>query len=108
MWVSCGEQYFPILQMKPSQEDWQKLVFKRKNCSVLEKLSSLWINNYLTAGYRRRRKRGLHTKAPVKIAAGTFVCMKEDMTAVSHKNMHGMEPPLNWATTCMCVKFMVI
>ena len=41
MWVSCGEQYFPIHQMKPSQEDWQKLVFKRKNCSVLEKLSSL-------------------------------------------------------------------
>ena len=37
MWVSCGEPYFPIHQMKPSQEDWQKLVFKRKNCSVLEK-----------------------------------------------------------------------
>ena len=41
MWVSCGEQYFPIHQMKPSQEDWRKLVFKRKNCSVIEKLSSL-------------------------------------------------------------------
>ena len=43
MWVSYGEQYFPIHQMKPSQEDWQKLVFKRKNCSVIEKLSSLII-----------------------------------------------------------------
>ena len=30
MWVSCGEQYFPIYQMKPSQEDWQKLVFKEE------------------------------------------------------------------------------
>ena len=37
MWVSCKEQYFPIHQMKPCQEDWQKLVFKEKNCSVPEK-----------------------------------------------------------------------
>ena len=22
MWVSCEEQYFPIYQMKPCQEDW--------------------------------------------------------------------------------------
>ena len=41
MWVSCGEPYFPIHQMKPSQEDWQKLVFKRKKSSVLEKLHAL-------------------------------------------------------------------
>ena len=62
------------------------------------------------AGYRRRRrrKRGLHTKAPVKIAAGSFVCMKEDVTAVSHKNMHRLELPLNWATICVSIKFMVI
>ena len=30
MWVSCEEQYFPIHQMKPCQEDWQKLEFKEK------------------------------------------------------------------------------
>ena len=30
MWVSCEEQYFPICQMKPCQEDWQKLLFKEK------------------------------------------------------------------------------
>ena len=47
MWVSCGEQYFPIDQMKPSQEEWQKLVFKRKNCSVPEKLSFLPICLFL-------------------------------------------------------------
>ena len=44
------------------------------------------INNYLMNRYRRRR-RGQHTKAPVKINAGSFVHMKEDVTAVSHGKM---------------------
>ena len=35
--------------------------------------------------YRRRREQ--HTKAPVKIDAGSFVHMKEDMTAISHGEM---------------------
>ena len=58
MWVSCGEQYFPIHQMKPSQEDWQKLVFKRKNCSVLEKLSSLRKVMVLNEIHRCKRRGG--------------------------------------------------
>ena len=41
MWVSCEEQYFPIHQVKPCQEDWQKLVFKEKIVLFQRKLSSL-------------------------------------------------------------------
>ena len=45
-----------------------------------------------------------HKKAPVEIAAGSFMHMKEDVTGASHT--HGWEPPSNWATTCMHIKFM--
>ena len=41
MWVSCEEQYFPIHQMKPCQEDWQKFVFKEKIVLFQRNLSSI-------------------------------------------------------------------
>ena len=66
-------------------------------------IEKTWINNYLSARYRRRRRRRWHTKAPFEIAAGSFVHMKEDVTGTSHT--HGLEPPYNWATTNVCIKF---
>ena len=60
----------------------------------------MWITTYLPTGYKRKEAED----STQKIAAGSFVCMKEDVTATSH--IQGLELPSNLVTTHMCITSM--
>ena len=60
MRVSCEEQYFPIHQMKPCQEDWQKLVFKEKLFCFREN----WVP-YLTILLNKIQWQQVHTNCGI-------------------------------------------